>query len=284
VLEDLIGMLSEVVYLAIALYYKKQNPTLGLTILKERWAKNQIPEDFWDWFPTIENKLIQQINAFAAKGIQFTVPGSWDYPQAFIHNLDTPPLFLTYIGNPAWTQKASLGVVGSRKLSLLTKEWMETELLGFLKNQKICVISGGARGVDQLAHLCALRARCPTYVFLPSGLECIYPKDMADWKENILSLGGAYLSEYWPTEMIKKHYFIERNRLIAAMADFVLIVQGERKSGTLLTAQWALDLGRDIGVLPGHPMDPLFSGNLELLRSGVPVVMDAQDLQSALLS
>jgi DNA processing protein len=188
------------------------------------------------------------------------------------------------MGTPHWTKRPSLGVVGSRKMSSLTKEWMDQELLPFLNRNDVSVISGGARGVDQAAHLCALRAKKPTFVFLPSGLSEIYPRDMVEWKNQILNTGGAFLSEYWPNEKIKKHYFIERNRLIAAMSDFVLIAQGEKKSGTLLTAQWALDLGRDIGVLPGHPMDFHFSGNLHLMRSGVPPVVDSLDLENMMMS
>lgn len=273
-------MLCEMIYLAVAIFYKRFNPELGLKILMERRPLDQLPDEFWVWFKTNEERLQEQTHYFSARGIHFTYPGCWDYPASFLQNLELSPLFLTYIGSPTWPQRPNIGVVGSRKISSLTKEWMETELLHFLQKHSICVLSGGARGVDQMAHLCALRAKKPTYVFLPSGLEQIYPKDMNDWKKDILNSGGAFISEYWPTETIRNHYFIERNRLIAAMSDFVLIVQGEKKSGTLLTAQWALDLGRDLGVLPGHPMDPLFSGNLHLMRSGIPTVMDSLDLEA----
>ncbi len=165
-------------------------------------------------------------------------------------------------------------------MSSITKDWIQQELMGFLKNHDATIVSGGARGVDQAAHFCALRAKRPTFVFLPSGLNKIYPKDLNEWKAEIIKGEGAFISEYWPDEEIKKHYFIERNRLIAALAEVVLVTQGELRSGTMLTAQWALDLGRNIGVLPGHPMDSSFSGNLQLLRSGVPPVMDQQDLES----
>lgn len=272
-------MLCEMIYLAIAIFYKKFNPELGRKILIQRWALDQIPNPFWEWFKSHEKKFQEQVQDFSSRGIQFTYPGCWDYPAVLLQNLESFPLLLTYLGQPTWSQRPNLGVVGSRKMSSITKEWMETELLHFLQRNFICLLSGGARGVDQAAHLCALRTKKPTYVFLPSGLEEIYPKDMKEWRGDILEAGGAFLSEYWPTEKLRNHYFIERNRLIAAMSDFILIVQGEKKSGTLLTAQWALDLGRDLGVLPGHPMDPLFSGNLHLVRSGVPMVMDSLDLE-----
>jgi len=273
-------MMSDFTYLAVAIFYKKFNPSLGLKILIERQSIESLSEEFFLWFKLHELSLREKIQDYTSRGIHFTYPGCWDYPPAFLQNLDSSPLFLTYIGNPAWSQKLNLGVVGSRKISTLTKEWIDHELLQFLHQNDVAVISGGARGVDQAAHFCALRAKRSTFVFLPSGLEEIYPRDMREWKSEILRFGGAFISEYWPTEKLMKHYFIERNRLIAAMSDFVLIAQGECKSGTLLTAQWALDLGRDLGVLPGHPMDHNFSGNLHLMRSGVPTVIDSLDLKN----
>ena len=151
-------------------------------------------------------------------------------------------------------------------------------LFSFLTMNQVSIISGGARGVDQAAHLCALRAKQPTFVFLPSGLEKMYPAGLSDWQNEILNVGGAFISEYWPSEEIKKHYFIERNRLIASLSDFILVAQGELRSGTMLTAKWAIELGRELGAIPGHPKDSTFSGNLNLIRSGVLPIIDSQDL------
>jgi DNA processing protein len=123
-----------------------------------------------------------------------------------------------------------------------------------------------------------LRSQKPTYVFLPSGLNEIYPKDLRAWKDSILQGRGAILSEYWPSEQIKKHYFVARNRLIASMAHAVLVVQGEKRSGTLLTAKWAMEMGCPLGVVPGHPRDTAFSGNLGLLRDGVVPIIDEIDI------
>lgn len=282
-MHEWLFMICELIYIAVALYYKKMDTSLGLEILRERRPLDQLTEAFWLWFRPREKIFREQIQFYSEKGIQFTYPGRWDYPEAFLKNLDNSPLFLTYLGTPAWSRQPQLGVVGGRKISNLTMEWLNLELFPWLQKKNVGVISGGARGVDQAAHFCALRAKRPTYVFLPSGLEAIYPKEMDQWKAEVLKYGGAYLSEYWPTETIKKYHFIERNRLIAAMSDMILITQGEKKSGTLLTAQWALDLGREIGVLPGHPVDRDFSGNLHLMRAGIPPVMDAFDLESMLL-
>ncbi len=275
-------MLTHLIYLAIAIYYKKRNSHLGLQILREHWSYNRFPSDFLEWWQLNCHFITQQCEIFANKSILFTYPGCWDYPEVFLKNLETPPLLLTYVGHPYWSTWPNLAVVGSRKMSLYTKEWINSELFSFLEKNKVTVVSGGARGVDQAAHLCALRAGRSTFVFLPSGLDRIYPRDLREWKNDIINSGGAFISEYWPDEEIKKHYFIERNRLIAAISDCVLIAQGERRSGTMLTSKWALDLGRDIVTVPGHPMDASFSGNLDLIRSGITPVIDRVDLAVAM--
>lgn len=272
-------MLSQLQYLAIAYYYSKQNPKLGMKILTERWSADRFPEEFISWWKQNSTWMTEQCHFFAERSIHFTYPGCWDYPAAFIRNIDTTPLYMSYVGYPHWNTTFNVAVVGSRKISILTKEWLNEELRAYLgKVPNGAIISGGARGVDQTAHLCAIRAKRPTSVFLPSGLDNIYPRDLAEWKDEILQSGGAFLSEYWPSETTHKHHFIARNRLIAAMSEIVLIAQGETKSGTMLTAKWALDLGRDIGVLPGHPKDKDFSGNLMLIRSGLPPIIDHLDL------
>lgn len=275
-------MLTHIIYLAIAIYYKKRNPQLGLQILQERWSTSKFPTEFSDWWSLNRNTIFQQCEVYSDKLIRFTYPGCWDYPEPFLKNLDTPPLLLTYMGTPNWSATPNLSVVGSRKISQYTKEWINSELFSFLEKSNVTVVSGGARGVDQAAHLCALRAGRPTFVFLPSGLDRLYPRDLSEWKKDIINSGGAFVSEYWPDEDIKKHYFIERNRLIAALANSVLIAQGERRSGTMLTAKWALDLGRDLFTIPGHPMDPSFSGNLDLIRTGIQPIIDRKDLEAAL--
>lgn len=271
-------MLTHLRYFAIAIFYKKRNPKLGLKILLEKWSQDEFPDDFWNWWMENNQQLSDQWDYFSSKWIKFTYPGNWDYPEAFLKHLDTTPLLISYIGHPSWSKNFNLGVVGSRKINSLTRDWINEELYSFLSLNQVSIISGGARGVDQSAHLCALRSKQPTFVFLPSGLEKIYPSGLSDWQDEILNCGGAFISEYWPTEEIKKHYFIERNRLIASLSDFVLVAQGELRSGTMLTAKWALELGRDLGVIPGHPKDSSFSGNLDLIRSGIQPIIDSQDL------
>lgn len=276
-------MVHKLYKLSVATYFRKTDIKLGLKILLEDWPLSQMPQDFLDWWQSHRHKLTQNFQSLIDQDIKFTFPGDLDYPTHFLKNLENPPLLLFYIGSSQWVNGKNLGVVGSRKINILTKQWINDELVPFLEKNAITIVSGGARGVDQASHFAALRAKRPTVVFLPSGLQQIYPKELNEWKEEILKSGGALVSEYWPDELIRKHHFLQRNRLIAAFADVVLIAQGERRSGTLLTAKWAIDLGQTIVTVPGHPADPSFSGNLELLRDGVPPVIDVNDLGSLFL-
>lgn len=271
-------MLTHLISIAVALYYQRKDPRLGLSILLESWSENQLPPDFLRWWTDHSVWLSEQCHQYYEMGIRFTCPGCVDYPRSFIENLDKPPLFISYRGSAHWDQNANLAVVGSRKMSTLTSSWINEELFEALKKNTMTIVSGGARGVDQAAHLVALRGHRPTFVFMPSGLDRIYPRDLRDWIPDVVASGGSFISEYWPNVEIKKHHFLERNRLIASISDHVLVAQGEQRSGTMLTAQWAIELGRELAVIPGHPKDQSFSGNSQLLRLGALPMMDHQDL------
>jgi DNA processing protein len=272
-------MLSELIYFAFTYYVRQNFPKLWKDYLLNPLKYDELPEDFISWWQLKK----REIQVFCEKqkelGIQITYPGCWDYPVCFLEKLEDPPLLLFYLGQPVWLKHKCLAVVGSRKITVQSKKWLEDELWFFLKDTKSVVVSGGARGVDQEAHFQALRSSLPTIVALPSGINKMYPRSLDEWKNDVLAKGGVFISEYLPDEIMKPYHFIQRNRLIATLGTSVLIVQGEKRSGTLLTAKLALNLGQNLGVVPAHPMDTLYSGNLEVLRWGAQPVIDAGDLK-----
>lgn len=210
-------------------------------------------------------------------GIQFAVYGEALYPKGCYLMAD-PPLTFSYWGNAAWLVERTLSVVGSREPSYESLRWMEKELASFCENERPLLVSGGARGIDQKAHGVALRKGCPTVVVLPSGLGEMYPESLKDWVRPVLDGGGCFLSEYDFSQKMHKHLFHHRNRLIAALGAATLLVEAKRRSGTLITANQAAQLGRPVWVVPGHPQDPHFAGCLDLLSEGAVMVRDAQDL------
>jgi DNA processing protein len=114
--------------------------------------------------------------------------------------------------------------------------------------------------------------------FLPSGLNKIYPSTLNSWVSEIVAGGGCLLSEYEDNTPMEKHFFAQRNRLIAALGKATLIIEARKGSGTVLTAQKALEQSKPVWVLPGHPMDPGMRGSLDLFQDGGTPVRDAMDL------
>lgn len=211
------------------------------------------------------------------QGVQLVCYGEDVFPQE-CYWMGEPPLTLSFLGSPAWLNERTLAVVGSREPSFESVQWMEKEFAPFCEKEKPCVVSGGARGVDQKSHSTALRKDSTTVVVLPSGLGNLYPESLKEWISPVIDQGGCFLSEYAYEQRMHKHLFHHRNRLIAALGKTTLLVEARKRSGTLITAQQAIQLGRAVGVVPGHPLDPHFAGSLDLLMEGAQMVRDAQDL------
>jgi DNA processing protein len=211
------------------------------------------------------------------KGQILIYPGHEFYPASFFA-LESPPFLLAMQGSPIWLGCEALSVVGSREPSSASLNWLELHLAEFCRQGNPCIVSGGARGVDQKAHAVAMRTGRPTVAFVPSGLNEIYPHSLQSWVQEIQSTGGCLLSEYESSVSMKKHYFAQRNRLIAALGKALFLIEARKRSGTYLTAQKALEQSKPVWVLPGHPMDLGMSGSLDLLHEGATPVRDALDL------
>ena len=233
--------------------------------------------DFFEISKYQKEEIQKYLDGLTAQKISYTYPSHPDYPMAF-YLMKEPPLFLEYIGQPIWNQHPMIAVVGSRKCHSLTRHWIQTELFQFLKDSKMTVVSGGAQGVDQLAHLIAIKAQLPTVVVLPTGLNEIFPSDLKDLKNAILHQNGCFISEFETDQKVRKSFFYLRNRLIAAMGKFCLIVQAGQKSGTMLTVHHALEFGRPVLTLPAHPLMVDFSGNVKLVQDGAYVIYKSNDL------
>lgn len=207
-------------------------------------------------------------------------PGHRFYPASF-YDLELPPVSLTYWGNIHQNYQKSLAIVGSREVHPLSQDWMSVHLSKLAKD-KICFVSGGARGVDQIAHFIAFTYGAPTVAFLPSGLASCYPPSLKAFIPEIVKTNGAVVSELLPFDPIKNHYFHQRNRLIVALAPTLLLVEARRKSGSIMTARLAVENHRNLAIVPGSPMLPNWEGSLDLLGNGAFPIRDTQDLEALL--
>ncbi|MGE0762017.1 MAG: DNA-processing protein DprA [Bdellovibrionales bacterium] len=205
-----------------------------------------------------------------------------DYPRVML-DWSHAPQALWYLGAPVWNQRPSVAVVGSRNPSTNSAQWMNWRLMQFLKSRPATVVSGGARGVDQLAHWLAIREKIPTVALMPVGLQYRYPPDFFRMEPSILNGGGAILSPFRPDWPLYKANFARRNQVIAALSQITLVVEARRRSGTLLTAKAAINLDRPIGVLPCSPMSAQGLGGLDLLCESEASVLIRDDKDLILL-
>ncbi len=174
-------------------------------------------------------------------------------------------------------------VVGSRKHSAYGKAVCE-KLIEKLAGYPIVIVSGMALGIDAIAHESALRAGLKTVAIPGSGLDpkVLYPKNNFSLSRKILESGGCLISEFEPDFKATPWSFIQRNRIGAGLADAVLLIEAEEKSGTLTTARFATDYNRDVLIIPGNITSPTSKGTNVLLRDGATPILKSTDILEAL--
>lgn len=177
----------------------------------------------------------------------------------------------------ALTARKCVAIVGSRKLTPYGRQ-VTQELAGKLAEQGIVIVSGLALGVDAVAHQAALEAGGLTIAVLPGPLEKIYPRSHQWLADQILEAGGALLSEYPEGVPPLLQNFVARNRLVAGLADAVLITEGAEKSGSLHTARFALEQGKEVLAVPGPINSAASVGTNNLLKSGAHIVTSYADV------
>jgi DNA processing protein len=155
-------------------------------------------------------------------------------------------------------------------------------LISAFRNQPMVIVSGLAFGIDSLAHQEALNSKLKTIAVLGSGLDekVIYPKENIRLARNIINSGGLLVSEYSRHTKPMLHHFPKRNRILAGLSKATIVISGAAKSGTLITAQVALDEGRDVYALPGNVNQLLSQGPNNLIKSGANILLSPQEILS----
>jgi DNA processing protein len=203
------------------------------------------------------------------------VPGDDDYPAGLL-DLADPPAAMFVRGRSLEGMDLAVAMVGARNCSPLGDE-VARRFAGELAARGAWVVSGGARGIDSASHEGALSVGGATAAVLGSGIDIAYPKRSRDLLDRILE-AGTVVSEYPPGVPAQPFRFPARNRIVASMADAVLIVEGAEGSGSLITADFALDLGRPVFAVPGPVTSPLSEVPLSLIRDGAAMVRNGEDL------
>lgn len=230
----------------------------------------------------LSNSLVEAqrvIDQCAREEIKILYPGHANYPRGYFE-LEDPPLFLSLEGE--WSGLPAIGIVGSREPSRFAVDWLNENIAQLYERQDFVIVSGGARGIDLTAHLCAMRKSKPTIVLLPSGLRNVYPPDLRKWKLEILETGGGFVSELPLNLEMRKHHFIKRNRLIVGASDLVFVAEARRKSGSMITAKIAQGMNRNLCTLPASPAMTCAQGSLDLIFEGTHPIRDYEDLAALL--
>jgi len=205
------------------------------------------------------------VDAWRKRGIQAVPMTSPDYPSALLNLTDPPPL-LFLKGRPALLHGPAVAIVGARRATEGGRDIAEA-LGRVLGSAGIIVVSGMARGIDGAAHRGALQAGGDTLAVLGAGLEVIYPRAHGTLFKEV-GRRGLLLSEFLPWETARPHHFPKRNRVIAALARAIVVVEAGERSGAFITVDHGLDLGREILAVPGALRNPQARGTNALIRDG----------------
>jgi DNA processing protein len=204
-------------------------------------------------------------------------PGDADYPLGLLDLEDPPSLYV----RGETTTAPAVAVVGTRRCTRYGLG-LAGAFGAALSNAGWTTVSGLARGIDAAAHRGTLRGQGDAVAVLGSGVDVVYPAENADLYDSILAGRGAIVSEYPPGTRPDRWRFPARNRLIAAIASAVVVVEAGEKGGALITARLAAELGRPVLVVPGDVDRPASVGCNRLIRDGAHPVLGVDDLLAEL--
>ena len=205
---------------------------------------------------------------------------SENYPFLLRETQNPPPLI--YIrGKLPDKKKIKISIVGTRKATgagkILTRETAQK-----LANLGIVVVSGLAMGIDTAAHEGAVSRGGETVAVLGCGIDKIYPAQNDNLAKEILSNGGAIISEYEPGIPAFPSQFLERNRIVAGLSLATIVIEAPRNSGAIVTARLAAEAGREVLVFPGPVNHPNYVGSHKLIRDGARLVSSFEDIMEDL--
>lgn len=217
-----------------------------------------------------------------------------EYPEQ-LRNIYDPPKKIYVLGNKEILKQKGIAIVGSRRCSEYGKR-VSLKISKELSEKGINIISGLAIGIDTYAHLGNLQAqlgvkkiyKCSqtkmdynvgkTIAVLGSGIDEIYPRENRDLAISIIKTGGCIVSEYPIGTKIERKNFPERNRIISGLSTGVLIVEAAERSGALITAEFALEEGKEVFAVPGNIFSKTSAGTNKLIKDGAKIIISSQDI------
>lgn len=203
-----------------------------------------------------------------------------DYPEQ-LKEIYCPPIVLFYRGEKELLNTKMLGVVGARKSTTYGKQVLN-EILPSIVDASITIVSGLATGIDGISHQITLNNSGNTIGVIGTGIDIVYPRMHQDLQSQ-MECEGLVISEYPLGEQPYRSHFPERNRIIAGLSETLLVVEAKAKSGSLITANLALQENRNVCAIPGKITDPLSSGCNELIAAGAKPILSVNDVLNEFL-
>lgn len=227
--------------------------------------------------PCPEGVARAELRRGAQSGARLLIHGSADYPASLAQISDAPPV-LWAIGKPELLQRPMVALIGARNASALGLR-MARKLAEGLGEAGFVVVAGLARGIDAAAHKAALPHG--TIAVQAGGVDAIYPSCNRDLATDIAQQ-GLRLAEGPPGTEPQARHFPQRNRIVSGLSQAVIVVEAAHRSGSLITARQALDQGRELLAVPGHPFDARAMGGNALIRDGATLIRNVDDVLEAL--
>lgn len=226
-----------------------------------------------EWLPRIDPDVTAA--RVEEAGARLVTPADPEYDD-HLNDLRDPPACLFLRGRPLDGRSERVAIVGSRKCSELGRD-VAQDLGRALVASGLALVSGAAHGIDAAAHRGALQAGGRTVAVLGSGIDVAYPASSRELLGRIAE-SGTLVSEYPPATPAGPQHFPARNRIVVALARALVVVEGEARSGSRISVDHALDLGREVFAVPGPVTSPLAETPLEMIRDGATLIRGADDL------
>lgn len=249
------------------LYYMEETALEELMPDEEERQKIRDSKRMWN--------IDEEYERLKRKRIHFLTQRDKEYP-ARLRSIPSPPYAIYVKGRLPKEDVLSVAIVGARECSQYGAS-MAKEFAGALAGEGVQVISGMARGIDGVSQRAALNAGGKSFAVLGCGVDICYPMENRKLYEE-LEMQGGILSEQPPGTQPLRQFFPARNRIISGLADVVLVMEAKERSGSLITADMALEQGKDVYALPGQVCSVLSSGCHRLIRQGAGILLSPKDL------
>ncbi|MDQ0393053.1 DNA-processing protein DprA [Labrys monachus] len=224
-----------------------------------------------------ESGLKRELDALQALGARLVAFGEPDYPAA-LESIESAPPLLAIHGSAAVLSRPTVAIVGARNASALGQSFAAGLAAG-LAAAGFATVSGLARGIDRAVH--AATAKTGTVAVVAGGLGRIYPPQHEQMARD-LAAAGCVVSEMPFDRVATARDFPRRNRIVSGLSLGVVIVEAAMKSGSLITARFALEQGREVMAAPGSPLDPRNDGSNHLIRQGATLIRHVEDVLEVL--